>query len=176
MPDSTLSQAIKEAYAAAPSTEIVLHTLEFRHTSFTAPIRVVLDNTDLPAFLESGAPENPGEQVDFIAMQFSLTKPEVGTNGAPEMSIELDNVSPEIEDQMSSAIFTQAVIEVTYRAYLGSDLSGPQNNPPLHMEVKSCRADDFKVTARCSFGNFNNTRFPNELYRLTDYPSLAEVY
>lgn len=176
MPDFTLEDAVKEAMAVAPTGEIVLCTLEFRTATFTAPIRVVLDNTNLEAFLEAGAPENPSEEVTFVAMQFSLTRPEMGDNGSPEMSIELDNVSPEIEEQFSSAIFSSAVIEVTLRLYLGSDLSGPQNSPPLHMEVKSCRADDYKVTAKCSFGNLNNTRFPGELYRLTDYPSLAEVY
>ena len=34
MPDPTLSQAIKEAYAAAPSDVVILHTLELRHPDF----------------------------------------------------------------------------------------------------------------------------------------------
>ena len=34
MPNTALSEAIKEAYASAPSQQIILHTLELRHPSF----------------------------------------------------------------------------------------------------------------------------------------------
>ena len=34
MPDTTLSEALKEAYASAPSDVVLLHTLELRHPSF----------------------------------------------------------------------------------------------------------------------------------------------
>ena len=49
MTDTTLSQALKEAYASAPSEVILLHTLELRHPSFVddngnpTAIRVVRD-------------------------------------------------------------------------------------------------------------------------------------
>jgi hypothetical protein len=66
MPDTTLSAAIKEAYASA--TAIVYHTLEFRHPAFTEPIRVVRDHNDLLATLEATAPENPGEEVRFVGL------------------------------------------------------------------------------------------------------------
>jgi len=52
VPDSTLSQALKEAYASAPSDLVIYHTLELRHPSFTSPIRVVRDYADLVATLE----------------------------------------------------------------------------------------------------------------------------
>ena len=53
MPDPTLSQAIREAYAAAPSDVVILHTLELRHPAFVnddespTAIRVVRDHRDL---------------------------------------------------------------------------------------------------------------------------------
>ena len=34
MPNTALSEAIKEAYASAPSEQIILHTLELRHPAF----------------------------------------------------------------------------------------------------------------------------------------------
>ena len=52
MPDFTLSDALEEAYASAPSSEAVLHTLEIRHPDFTQPIRVVRDHQDFEAYLE----------------------------------------------------------------------------------------------------------------------------
>jgi hypothetical protein len=52
MPDPTLSEAIQEAYAHAPSDAIILHTLELRHSDFRddagnpTAIRVVRDQVD----------------------------------------------------------------------------------------------------------------------------------
>ena len=34
MPDPSLTQAIQEAYASAPSDVVILHTLELRHPEF----------------------------------------------------------------------------------------------------------------------------------------------
>ncbi len=53
MPNAALSEAIKEAYASAPSEQIILHTLELRHPAFVdeagqpVAIRVVRDTSDL---------------------------------------------------------------------------------------------------------------------------------
>ncbi len=82
MPDPSLSQAIKEAYAAAPSGVVILHTLELRHPSFvdddgnTTAIRVVRDHADLTARLESGVLReswpatliDDGDIVTFVAL------------------------------------------------------------------------------------------------------------
>ena len=83
MPDPALSQAIKEAYAAAPSDVVILHTLELRHPAFVddagepTAIRVVRDHADLTARLEPGAPLDGGAMVTFIAMAFDLSQPPV---------------------------------------------------------------------------------------------------
>ena len=50
MPNTLLSQALREAYASAPSDVVILHTLELRHPAFvdddgqSIAIRVVRDN------------------------------------------------------------------------------------------------------------------------------------
>ena len=67
MPNATLSEAIKEAYASAPSNQIILHTLELRHPAFvdelgqTTAIRVMRDTANLDARLEASAAPNGGE-------------------------------------------------------------------------------------------------------------------
>ena len=55
MPDPSLSAAIKEAYASAPTDTVILHTLELRHPDFVAPIRDVNDHANLTATLEATA-------------------------------------------------------------------------------------------------------------------------
>lgn len=166
MPDSTLSQAIKEAYAAAPSGVVVYHTLEISHPAFTQPIYVVRDTADLVAQLETA------EEVTFVRFAFDLKKPEVSATGVPQCTIEIDNVSREILANVQQAMGSTEKITVTYREYLSTDLTGPQNNPPMVLTVLSIKADVFKVTAVAGFGDLNNKRFPGVEYTAERFPGL----
>lgn len=134
---SALSEALREAYASAPSDVVILHTLELRHPSFidddgqSIAIRVVRDNQELTARLESSAPLDGGAMVEFIAMGFDLELPPVDTAPVPEISITLDNVSREIVTHLDRAAESQDKIEITYRPYLSDDFEGPQMDPPF---------------------------------------------
>lgn len=179
MPNATLSQALREAYAAAPADVVILHTLELRHSSFVdddglpTAIRVVRDNTDLTCRLEAGAPLNAGEMVTFIAMGFELELPTVDTAPVPEISITLDNVSREIVRHLDGAAESQDVIEVTYRPYLSTDLEGPQMEPPITLVLTEVSADVFRVTGRARMLDVGNKAFPAETYSATTFPGLT---
>lgn len=179
MPNATLSQALREAYAAAPADVVILHTLELRHSSFVdddglpTAIRVVRDNVDLTCRLEAGAPLNAGEMVTFIAMGFDLELPPVDTAPVPEISITLDNVSREIVRHLDGAAESQEVIEVTYRPYLSTDLEGPQMEPPITLVLTEVSADVFRVTGRARMLDIGNKAFPAETYSATTFPGLT---
>lgn len=179
MPDATYSQAWKEAAASAPVGELMLHTLEFRHPNFIdevgqpTAIRVVLDHVDLEAKLEAAAPLNPSQFVTFIAFNFEMTLPETRIASSPELVIAIDNVSTEIEANLALATASPYKVEVTYRAYLSTDLSTPQNIPPLTMTLAGASATDQRVEARATFGDPANLKFPDTTYNTTDYPGLA---
>jgi len=164
MPDTTLTTAIKEAYSAAPANVVIYHTLELYHSAFSSPIRVVRDYTDLTATLESTAPRNPSTSVTFVAFNFDFTKPEVSPAGVPQITITLDNVDRSIVANIEAAIATTEMVSVIYREFISSDLSAPQNNPPLTMTVMSISATVFKVTAVCGFPDLVNKRFPTKEY------------
>ena len=57
MPNDTLSLALREAYASAPSDVVILHTLELCHPDFKddegqpIAVRLVRDHQDLSAKL-----------------------------------------------------------------------------------------------------------------------------
>ena len=172
MPDQSLSQAIKEAYASAPSNVIVYHTLEFHHPSFTTPIRVVRDNADLNATLEATAPVDPGVQVTFVAFAFDLVKPEVSAQGLPQLTIELDNVGRDLIAPIEQAMQTTDLITVIYREYLSTDLTGPQNDPPMELTISAITADVFRVRATAGFGDWVNRKFPRETYTADTFPGL----
>jgi hypothetical protein len=168
MPDSTLSQALAEAYAAAPSDVIIYHTLEINHAAFTQPIYVVRDHADLIADLEDG-----GGTVTFVRFAFDLVKPEVSVTGIPQCTVEFDNVSREILANVQLAMADTSPISITYREYISTDLSGPQNDPPLTMTLSNIKADVFRVRATASFGDLNNRRFPTEEYTGERFPGLV---
>lgn len=179
MPDATLSQAWKEACASAPSGEVMLHTLEFRHPNFVdgnnnpTAIRVVLDHANLSARLEAAAPLNPLEYVSFIAFAFRFTLPETRIASSAEMSITIDNVSEEIEQNLALATASPYKVEVTYRAFLSSDLTTPQNIPPLTMTLAGATATDQQIEARATFGDPANLKFPDRTYNVNDFPGLS---
>jgi hypothetical protein len=166
MPDNSLSQALKEAYAAAPSNVVIYHTLEINHPAFIEPLYVVRDFEDLSANLEDGTP------VTFIRFSFNLLKPEVSVVGVPQCTIEIDNVSRDILANIQLAMQSTDLITMTYREYISTDLSGPQNDPPMTMVLSNISADVFKVQATASFGDLNNKRFPNEEYTAERFPGL----
>jgi hypothetical protein len=170
--DTTLSQALKEAYASAPSNVVIHHTLELRHPAFTSPIRVVRDYEDLTATLEASAPANPGASVTFVRFAFDFTKPEISPNGVPQLTIEIDNVDRSIVANIEAAMTTADMVQATYREYLSSDLTAPQNDPPIHMTIMSISVDVFKVHATAGFPDLINRRFPTTEYDAETFPGL----
>lgn len=174
MPNTALSQALKEAYAAAPCDVVTLHTLEFRHPAFTQPLRVVLDHADHTCTLEADAPADPSTAVLFVGYAFDIVLPNMDTGAAPEVVITIDNVSMEIEDNISAALATADKVLVTYRPYLSTDLSAPSMNPPMTLTVTHISADQFQITARAQLGDYANKAFPGENYTATRFPGLVQ--
>lgn len=172
MPDDSLSVAIKEAYASAPSDDVILHTIELRHASFATPIRVVRDHIALSATLESDAPENPGETVTFVAFAFNFRLPDANKTTVPEIEITIDNASAELIGYLDVAAQTADMIELTYRPYLASDTSAPQMDPPITLVVREINCDVFRVVARAGFGDLANKRYPSEIYTSERFPGL----
>lgn len=172
MPDTTLSQALKEAYASASCEEVILHTLEFRHPAFDMPIRVVLDHVNHFFTLEATAPTDPSTSVEFIAFAFEITLPGMSEGSVPEISIRIDNVDKSIIENIELSMQQSDKIEVTYRPYLASDVTAPQMNPPMTFQIIHIEADVNSITARCTFGDMANKVFPGQTYTLARFPGL----
>ena len=179
MTNATLTEALKEAYASAPSDVTILHTLELRHPSFVdasgkkTAIRVVRDNINHICTLEDTAPLNAGEAVEFVAMAFDLQLPPVETVPVPEITLSLDNVSTELIQYLDNAIETQDMIEMTYRPYLSSDKTCPQMNPPITLVITDIQVDVLKITATARMMDIGNKSFPSENYTVKKYPGLS---
>ena len=173
MPDTTLSEVLKEAYASAPAGVIIHHTLELRHPAFSAPIRVVRDHVNLTATLEASAPVDASTAVLFQAFNFEFTKPDISPNGVPQMTVEIDNVNQVIVANLEAALTSADMIEATYREFISTDLSVPQNDPPIHMTIMNALADAFKVKSTAGFLDLINRRFPVDEYDSETFPGLV---
>ena len=179
MTDNTLSEALKEAYASAPSEVVLLHTLELRHPAFVddngnpTAIRIVRDNKNYICRLEDTAPLNPAEEVEFQALAFDLELPPVEAIPVPEITLSIDNVSTEIIKYLDRAVETQDMIEMTYRPYLTNDLSTPQMDPPITLVITEVTADISKISATARMMDIGNKSFPAENYTVKKYPGLS---
>ena len=173
------SQALKEAYASAPAAEIILDTLELRHPAFVdenganIALRVVRNTVDFTGRLEASAPMNAGEDVVFQALGFDISMPEISPQGAPEVTITLDNVTREMIPHFRAAAMSNAPVELTYRPYLASDPTTPQTPTPLTLTVKSCSASVGTATIKAEASDIANKAFPSNVYSAQKFPGLV---
>ena len=159
--------AIREAYASAPSDQVILHTLSLSHTNWDEPLYLVRDFQDFTALLETAA------QVTFKATAFDFTQPELTTNSVPEVTVQIDNVSGDIFPLIDAVAASKDKITLTYRPYLSNDPSSPQMDPPLSLTLSTISINAYKITAKARLSDTGRRTFPEQNYNLVDFPALA---
>jgi hypothetical protein len=172
------TEAIKEAYASAPSNVVLLETIELRHPAFmengvNVALRFVNDHADLTATLEATAPMNPGEAVLFTALAFEPELPGTDTEGAPELKLRICNATREILQYAREAALTQAKLRITYRIYLNTDTSQPHSKPFTATGASVSTPDATTVQLTCRLTNLSNKRFPGQNYTPQRFPGLV---
>lgn len=169
----TWSQALKEAYASAPTDVIILPTLELRHALWPAPARVVRDRLDLDALLEAGAPQNAGAVVAFSACAFEA-EPPGSSDKPPEINIRIDNVSRELSALVDAAMGQRSPIEITYRIFLAGDAETYGPHYVLYgLTLRRVAVTATSVTGTATFGDYINRAFPRALYTAAQFPGLV---
>ena len=189
MVDTSLSDAIKEAYASAPSDEVVLHTLELQHPAFvgldgqSTPIRVVQNHVDIWANLEADVRFGAGETVQFISFPFEMTQPSISDGSVPESTLTIGNVSREIVDNIELAVESNEVITVVYRPYIWTAARDgstealsllSQNDDPLRLSLVNIVAKTQSISGRIRFRDLANKRFPAQDYTPARFPRLVD--
>lgn len=173
MPDSSLSAAIREAYASAPASEIIYDTIELWHPAWSQPVRVVREWNTLTAKLESTAPRDASQWVVFTPFSFDFSRPDVTSGALPEIVVTIDNVGAELVAYIDAAANSADKVELIYRPYLESDLTVPHINPPLTFTIREIGVDVLKITARAGFTDLGSRKFPNQLYTSERFPGLV---
>ncbi|MCX5592020.1 DUF1833 family protein [Alcaligenes endophyticus] len=176
---ATFEQALAEAYASAPTDVVTFDTLEVRHSAFRddaghpMAIRIVIGYEDISARLEGDAPLHAGQYVDFIAGAFRFKLPGFEEGRVPQLQITIDGVNREVVGHIEAAINEPEPIYITYRPYLSSDLSKPQMNPPITMELSRVTVTGASVSGTASLSNVHNWAFPFEKYTAKRFPGLV---
>ncbi len=175
------SAAIKEAYASAPSGEVIWPTLELRHPTLPVPARIVVDHGeklgDDPLVygrmlrIEADAPVDAGEVVLFVSCNLQAVPPANEENQGPEMTLSIDNVPGDLMEALNNAVTTMAPIDVVYREYMKDDpdtvhfmLEG--------MTLSRVTANMFRIEGKAGFLDLFNRQFLVD-YSAEEHPSLA---
>ena len=178
MPDPSVSDALKEAWAIAPASEIILPTVELRHPLFVDDdgypdsIWVVRDWTDLEATIEAGAPVKGGLTVTFRAFAIEIALPPIENAPTPEIDVAIDNVDMRIVENLDLAIADGNKIEICFRPYLVSDLSGPQMIPPPTFTLSDVRVDSRTARGKARLDIDLSGVFPRRVYTAREFPGL----
>lgn len=186
------TEALEEAYAAAPASDVVIATIELRHSTFrddegnAFAIRMCQDpgtlieaRDDGPDIrglmlgLEANAPMQAGETVIFQSVMFEFTLPDQSDSEIGGMQIELDNVTKLVSQYLDAAVKERSTMQLIYREYLADEPSQPQLILS-QLSIKSITSTVFRVTADASFLDFINKKFPNKEYRPEEFPGLVQ--
>lgn len=165
--NQSLSDVMKEAYALAPSSKTIIHTLEIRQTGVQDTVYIAQSRREVVAYDENLI-ERTFEPIGF---QFSL--PPSTEDGIQTLNLAIDNVSRRLSDYIETALTQEVPVEVIYRPYDSTNLSGPQMNPPLVLYVKEINITLLQVNCTCTFMDLVNRPFPSELYTRDRFPTLA---
>lgn len=169
--EDQIEDALREAYASAPTTDSILYTLELRHSAFVddlgaaTHIRLVANARDFNGKLEASAEVQAGATVPFVGCGFQVDLPEQTDQALPEATLSIDNVTRLMVPQLDRTIDTVEPIKVVYREYLRSRIAIGPSYVIRGLRAKRVMASTFRVSAKVGFLDFINRAVPLRNYR-----------
>lgn len=161
-----MSQLLQTVYASAPTDQVVIHTLELKHSAFTnGAIRLCQGFDDVSATLEDAS------TVTFSASGFGVSLPARAVKGRQDLQFQIDNVTGTALKNIHAAQEAGGAVQVIYRAYLASDLSAPAQ-PPTVMTAVDVSATPLSVSVTASFHDLVNKSWPRRFYTPDFAPGL----
>lgn len=171
------TQAWREAAATVDASEVMLPTLELRHSQFLegatlVAVRLVADTQDRTFRIEAGAPMNAGTLQPFLRCPFRIGYPRIGKFGA-ECPLAIDNVKREIHKYAQAAIQINEPIRVRFRGYLASD---PETVGlgPYEMVLRGARFRGALLEASITTAMPRNMRVLTDVFDTVRFPALTQ--
>lgn len=170
----TLTEALQEAAAIAPIDRAMLVCFELWHESLAEPIRFVDDNAPLMATLESTAPRNAGEEVEFLACPVSMERPtESDSEASPTVSLSRPDVGGVLKGALDAARGSLEPWEIIERLYASDELTTPAKLPPLILELTTAEISGAAAKITAQFEDTANIAIPRITFRRSEYPGLS---
>lgn len=162
-----ITQALKEIYSSAPATQRYVETLAFSHSLFPKTYYLTNDNMPWSFLLETG------QLVTFQQVPFKIVLPTSDGKGNQDLGVTLANIGRDLVDPIEAAIGNPAEpIKCTYRVYLDSASTAPQNSPPLSLIITAIQYARDSVSATATRSDVLNRAFPYNFYKTADFPGL----
>lgn len=169
----TLSEALQEAATIAPVQRAMVYAYELWHESLAAPFRFVNDTADLTATLESDAPRNAGETVEFIACPLSLKRPtESDAAATPSVQLARPDLAAEISRALDVARGSLEPWQLIERLYASDDTSTPALLPPLQFELVQVLMAGPEAAVQAQYDDDGNVAVPVLTFKREEYPGL----
>lgn len=176
-----LQRAVLESYASAVQETILLYALEINHKSFSRPARVARWSAAAPeparflCKLESEAPYNPGQTVEFIGLPFEVRFPDKTEDTAGQFQFRVQGAGFELDADLEAAALSGGKITAILRIYVkGEELEGPAEIwPGINIQSPAIDATTGDVTAGGSLFDWLNRAFGYN-YTPGKYPALCK--
>ncbi len=161
-----ISAALKAIYASAPTNQRYVETLSFSHSRFAATYYMTSDNQIWSFLLETG------QLVTFLAVPFRVILPTVDGQGNQDMGLTIANIGRDLVDPIEAAIAVPSEpIKCTYRVYLDTPSSSPQNTP-MALSLTAIQINRDVVSATATRSDVLNKAFPSNFYTVAQFPGL----
>lgn len=106
-------------------------------------------------------------------MPFRVILPTVDGQGNQDMNLTLANIGRDLIDPLEAAIAKPSEpIRCTYRVYLDTPSSSPQNTPSLTLTITSVQVTRGTVAAIATRADVLNRAFPYNFYDFATFPGL----
>lgn len=167
----SVSAALQVAYASNRKGAPPIETLELDNATFDEPARIacsgVSADVSLPLILGDTA-------VLFRWCPTQVTPPGVTEEGPTPMKLRVQNVTRFLLPYLRAAKATTEPIVITYRVYLPSDLTQPQQVLTGY-RLRVSNLDAVAVEATVALREIEMQAFPLRTYDAVDYPALQNA-
>ena len=143
-------------YASAPSSEVLIPTLEFSNSSAG---RILLAQS----FENITATTELAETVTFIQSAWEVSLPNKGATGQQTLQFQICNVTGEAQRFIDDCLKSGKPTNVIYREFYADDLSAPASTP-IKMTLRGGSTEGITVGIEAGYFDLLNVGWPRFRY------------
>lgn len=156
---------INRVYASA-GPEVIIDTLELTCSAWGDSLCLTMGYEDLILGTEDD------RTLLFIAAPMTIEYPKKTNEPNQSLRFAIDNVTGEAQRRIDLAVEAEALVRMTFRRYLNTDLTLP-SEPPFSATALGGGVQGTVLTINAGFRDLLNYAWPRDTYNLNLTPGLA---